>query len=169
MVPVLSLLAGIALIVLLTTKLRVHPFFALLLACFVVGLGLQLPLPEIISLGKEGFGRLLQSLGFILVLGTTLGVVLEHTGATRSMALFLLRRMGAGRAPLAMGITGYVVGLPIFCDSGYIVLSGLNNSVAVKAGVPRAVMATAMATGLYSVHCLIPPHPGAHNGVCLHG
>lgn len=161
MPAILSLLLGIALIIVLTTRLRVHPFFALLLACFVVGAGLGMPLAQIIASSKEGFGRLLQSLGFILALGTTLGLVLEQNGATRAMALFLVRRLGNSRAPLAMSLTGYLVGLPIFCDSGYIVLSGLNNSLAKSSATPRLVMATALATGLYSVHCLIPPHPGA--------
>lgn len=161
MLAILSLLLGIALIIVLTTRFRVHPFFALLLACFVVGAGLGMPLSQIIGSSKEGFGRLLQSLGFVLALGTTLGLVLEHSGATRAMALFLVHRLGAARAPLAMSLTGYLVGLPIFCDSGYIVLSGLNNSLARSSAIPRVVMATALATGLYSVHCLIPPHPGA--------
>lgn len=161
MPAILSLLLGIALIIVLTTRFRVHPFFALLLACFVVGAGLGMPLSQIIGSSKEGFGRLLQSLGFVLALGTTLGLVLEHTGATRAMALFLVHRLGTVRAPLAMSLTGYLVGLPIFCDSGYIVLSGLNNSLARSSAIPRVVMATALATGLYSVHCLIPPHPGA--------
>lgn len=161
MPAILSLLLSIALIIVLTTRFRVHPFFALLLACFVVGAGLGMPLPQIISRSKEGFGHLLQSLGFVLALGTTLGLVLEHSGATRAMALFGVRRLGAARAPLAMSLTGYLVGLPIFCDSGYIVLSGLNNSLARSSAIPRVVMATALATGLYSVHCLIPPHPGA--------
>lgn len=161
MPAILSLLIGIVLIIVLTTRLRVHPFFALLLACFVVGAALGLPLSAIISRSKEGFGHLMQSLGFVLVLGTTLGVLLEHTGATHAMALLLVRRMGKGRTPLAMSITGYLVGLPIFCDSGYIVLSGLGNSLARRAALAPALVATALATGLYSVHCLIPPHPGA--------
>jgi GntP family gluconate:H+ symporter len=60
-----------------------------------------------------------------------------------------------------MSITGFVVGLPIFCDSGYIVLSGLNKSIARRTGISVIIMSISLATGLYSVHCLIPPHPGA--------
>jgi len=73
----------------------------------------------------------------------------------------LIRKVGNSNAPLAMSLTGFVVGLPIFCDSGFIVLSGLNHAFARRAGIPMAVMAICMATGLYPVHCLIPPHPGA--------
>ena len=157
----LSLTAGIGLIVLLTVRFRVHAFFALFLACFVVGLGVQLPVAGIITAMKEGFGHILKNLGFVIMLGTMLGVLLEHTGATRVMAAAILKFVGEKNAAVAMGITGFIVGLPIFCDSGYIVLSGLNKSVARRSGVSILVMSVSLAAGLYAVHCLVPPHPGA--------
>lgn len=155
------LVAGIVTIVVLTTKLRVHPFFALLIASFVVGLGVQLSMPEIVSLVKDGFGNIMKSLGLIIVLGTTLGVLLEKSGATRVMAGWILQKIGHARPALAMSLTGFIVGMPLFCDSGFIVLSGLNASLAKRTGTRVIIMAVSMATGLYSVHCLIPPHPGA--------
>ena len=155
------LVAGISGIVLLTAKYRVHAFFALLIACFIVGLGVQLPVADIIAATKDGFGNVMKSLGLIIVLGTSLGILLEHTGSTKVMAGFILKQIGERRAPLAMSITGFIVGLPIFCDSGYIVLNGLNQSLARRAKTSVVVMAVSLATGLYSVHCLIPPHPGA--------
>jgi GntP family gluconate:H+ symporter len=155
------LVTGIGIIVLLTAFFRIHAFFALLIACFVVGLGVQMPVATIINVTKQGFGNIMQSLGFIIVLGTTLGVVLEHTGSTKVMAAWILKRIGEKRAPLAMSITGFIVGLPIFCDSGYIVLSGLNKSLCTRTGISVTIMSVSLATGLYSVHCLIPPHPGA--------
>lgn len=155
------LLVGIAVIVLLTAKLRVHAFFALLLASFIVGLGVQLPLQDVVTTVKDGFGNIMKSLGVIIVLGTTLGVLLEHTGSTGVMASYILKKVGEKRSALAMCITGFIVGMPIFCDSGYIVLSGLNQSLAKRTRVPVPLMATSLATGLYSVHCMMPPHPGA--------
>jgi gluconate:H+ symporter, GntP family len=152
---------GIGIIILLTAVFRIHAFFALLIACFVVGLGVQMPVATIINVTKQGFGHIMQSLGFIIVLGTTLGVILEHTGSTRVMASWILKRIGEKKAPLAMSITGFIVGLPIFCDSGYIVLNGLNKSLSKRTGISIVIMSTSLATGLYSVHCLIPPHPGA--------
>ncbi|HEY0610555.1 MAG TPA: GntP family permease [Chitinophaga sp.] len=157
----IALLAGIAAIILLTAKYRVHAFFALFLACFVTGLGAQLSIADIITAIKEGFGNIMRSLGFIIVLGTTLGVLLEHTGSTRVMASSILKVVGERYAAIAMSITGFIVGLPIFCDSGYIVLSGLNQSLARRTGISVVIMSVSLATGLYSVHCLIPPHPGA--------
>jgi len=158
---IIFLIIGIAAIIVLTTRLKVHAFFALLVACFIVGLGVQLSVPTIVTTIKDGFGAIMKSLGLIIILGTTLGVLLEHTGSTKAMASYILKRVGEHNAPLAMSLTGFIVGLPIFCDSGYIVLSGLNKSISKRTGIPMTVMAVAMATGLYSVHCLIPPHPGA--------
>jgi GntP family gluconate:H+ symporter len=157
----ICLVAGIAAIVLLTARFRVHAFFALVIACFMVGLGIGLPLNEVLGTVKDGFGSILKSLGLLIVLGTTLGVILERTGCTRVMAKTILKMVGEKYASLAMSLTGFIVGLPIFCDSGYIVLSGLNRSMAKSTGISLAVMSTSLATGLYAVHCMIPPHPGA--------
>lgn len=155
------LLFGIAIIVYLTTRLKVHPFFALLTVSLVMGLGAGLPPADVLTVMKDGFGQIMKSLGFIIVLGTTLGVLLEQTGRTTVMANFILAKVGSRHATFAMSLTGFVVGMPIFCDSGFIVLSGLNQSLARRAGLTITSVAVCLATGLYSVHCLIPPHPGA--------
>ncbi len=158
---IIFLIIGIAFIVLLTARFKVHAFFALLLACFVVGLGIQMPIADIITTAKDGFGNIMKSLGFIIVLGTTLGLVLQHTGSTSVIASFISKKTGHKYAPLAMSITGFVAGLPVFCDSGYMVLNGLNLSMAKRTATPVTIMSVSLATGLYAVHCLIPPHPGA--------
>ena len=158
---IIFLCIGIGVIILLTAKFHVHAFFALMIACFVTGLGVQMHAAEILNAMKDGFGNIMRSLGFIIVLGTTLGVLLEHTGSTKVMAAFILKKTGERNAALALSITGFIVGLPIFCDSGFIVLSGLNKSLAKRTGIPLAVTSVSLATGLYAVHCLIPPHPGA--------
>ena len=157
----LCLIAGIAVIVLLTTQYKVHAFFALILSAILVGLGVGMPLSGVVATMKDGFGKIMSSLGFIIVLGTTLGVLLEYTGATAVMAGFILRRTGEKHAAWAMSITGFIVGLPIFCDSGFIVLSGLNKNLARRSGVPVTIMSVSLATGLLAIHCLAPPHPGA--------
>jgi len=155
------LVLGIGVIVLLTARYKVHAFFALLIACFVVGLGIQMPVAGIITTAKDGFGNIMKSLGFIIVLGTTLGLVLQSTGSTHVIAAYISKKTGRKYAALAMSITGFIAGLPVFCDSGYMVLSGLNLSMAKRTGTPVIIMSVSLATGLYAVHCLIPPHPGA--------
>ncbi|HEY2722290.1 MAG TPA: GntP family permease, partial [Chitinophagaceae bacterium] len=110
---------------------------------------------------KEGFGRIMQSLALIIVLGTTLGILLEHSGCTKALANFIIQKTGERKGAFAMSLTGFIVGLPVFCDSAYIVLNGLNQSLAKRTRISIAIMATSLATGAYAVHCLIPPHPGA--------
>jgi len=156
----LCLVIAVAAIIIFTAKYHVHAFFALIIACFIAGLGVQMPFTNLIVAMKDGFGNIMRSLGLIIVLGTTLGVLLEYTGSTSVMANYILKKVGVKKAALAMSITGFIVGLPIFCDSGYIVLSGLNKSLAKRTGISLVVMSVSLASGLYAVHCLVPPHPG---------
>lgn len=157
---ILGLLAGIVLIVLLTARFRVHAFFALLLASLLTGGILGLSVTDILTTIKTGMGAIIGSLGLLIILGTTLGLILEQSGSTTVLANYVLRRTGMGRSAMAMNMIGYLVGMPIFCDSGFIVLSGLNKALAKRSGTPMIIMASSLATGLYAVHCLMPPHPG---------
>jgi len=152
---------GIVVIIVLTARYRLHAFFALMIACLVTGFGLQMHLPVLLEVTRQGFGNVMKSLGFIIVLGTTLGALLEHSGSTRVMAGYILKKVGERNASLAISLTGFLVGLPVFCDSGFIVLSGLNNSLARRTGISVVIMSVSLASGLYAVHCLVPPHPGA--------
>lgn len=158
---ILSLIAGIAAIIILTVKFRLHPFFALLIACFVTGLGVQMPIDQILQHIKTGFGDVIGKLSVIIVLGTTIGVLLEKNGSTQVMANSILKFVGQKRSSLALSVTGFIVGLPIFCDSGYIVLNGINRSLTRRTGIAIATMSVSLGSGLYAVHCLLPPHPGA--------
>jgi len=158
---VFFLLAGIASIILLSVRFRVHPFFALVIACFVTGLGVQIPFLEILTLIKNGFSDIMAKLALIIVLGTTIGVLLEKNGSTHVMANSILKLVGQKNSSLALSFTGFIVGLPIFCDSGYIVLNGINRSLIKRTGIAVATMSISLASGLYAVHCLLPPHPGA--------
>jgi gluconate:H+ symporter, GntP family len=155
------LLLAIILIVFLTSRLRIHPFFALIAVSALTGVLSGLPAEALINVMKDGFANIMKSLAFMIVFGITLGILLERSGSTAVLATFILKKVGIKNSALAMSITGFISGLPIFCDSGFIVLSGLNLSVAAKAGISVIIPAVALATGLYSVHCLIPPHPGA--------
>ena len=154
------LVLSVLFIVLATSALRLHPFLALILAALGVGLGTGLPADRIVSALKDGFGSTLGSIGIVILAGTIIGVILEKTGASLSMANYILRLVGKDRSPLAVAVTGYLVGIPIFCDSGFVVLSPLNNSLARLSRTSMAVMAFALAAPLYIIHCLIPPHPG---------
>ncbi len=157
----IAMLAGITAIIVLTTRFRLPAFFAMLIACLVTGFGVQLSVPELITTSKTGFGNTMQSLGFLIVLGTLLGLIMEQTGSTKVMAAYILNKAGEKNASFALSLTGFIVGLPVFCDSGYIVLNGINKSMTRRTSIPAVVMSVSLASGLYAVHCLLPPHPGA--------
>jgi len=160
--PVLLVILFISVlfIVLLTSKFRVHPFLVLLLAAIGVGISTGLPMQEMVDALKSGFGNTLGGIGIVIIAGTIIGVILEKTGASLSMANLILRLVGKQRSPLAISIAGYIVGIPIFCDSGFVVMSPLNNALARLSKISMTVMAFALAGPLYVIHCLIPPHPG---------
>jgi len=147
-------------IIFLTAWLKLKAFMAL----FIVSLFLAfatLPANSIVTTIKEGFGNTMGSIGFLIIIGVIIGIILDRTGATLSIAGYILSKTGDKKSARALGITGFITGLPIFCDSGYIILSGLAKSFSARSNIAIAFMATILATSLYSVHCLIPPHPGA--------
>jgi len=158
-VSILVAISIIAIIV-LTSTLKLKAFIALFLVSLFLAFT-TLPPGTIIATIKEGFGNTMASIGFLIIFGAMIGITLDKTGATLSIANYILSKTGEKRSAQALGITGFITGLPIFCDSGYIILSGLAKSFSSKSKIAMPFMATVLATSLYSVHCLIPPHPGA--------
>lgn len=151
---------GVVLIVLLTAVFKVHPFLSLLLGAFFVGIASGMPLLTVVESVNDGFGGLMKSIGIVIVAGTIIGVILEKSGAAYRMAEVVLRVIGEKRPQLAMSIIGYIVSIPVFCDSGFIILSSLKKALAKRAKVAIASMSVALATGLYATHTLVPPTPG---------
>ena len=154
------LLLGVAFIVLATAKVKLHPFLAVLIAAFGVGIATGMPLNKVVQVINEGFGSLMSYIGIVIVAGTVIGKILEKSGAALRMAEAVLRIVGEKRPQLAMSLIGAIVSIPVFCDSGFIILSSLQKSLAHRAQVPLASMSVALATGLYATHTLVPPTPG---------
>lgn len=154
------LIIGIAFIVWLTAYKKINAFITLLVVALGIGILSGLSLDSLVATLKAGFGHTMEKIGLLILLGTILGVILEKTGATTSMAGYILKKVNEKNAPAAISITGFIIGLPIFCDSGFIVLNGLNHSLVQKTRYQMPVMAAALGTSLYAVHCLVPPHPG---------
>ena len=154
------LLIAIVMIVVLISKLKVHAFLALLAASFFVGLAAGMNPVEVSKVIMKGFGGTAERIGIVIIAGTIIGVFLERTGAALTMAETVLKWVGPKRPAMAMSIIGYITSIPVFCDSGFVILSALNKSLSKKSGVSMAVMATALSTGLYATHTLVPPTPG---------
>ncbi|QFF98130.1 GntP family permease [Psychrobacillus glaciei] len=151
---------GVVLVVVATAVFKLHPFLALLISAFFVGIASGMPLLTVVENVNTGFGGLMTNIGLVIVAGTIIGVILEKSGAAYRMAEVVLRVLGEKRPQLAMSIIGYIVSIPVFCDSGFIILSSLKKSLAKRAKVKVASMTIALSTGLFATHTLVPPTPG---------
>ncbi|MGE7185506.1 GntP family permease [Peribacillus sp. NPDC006672] len=154
------LAVGVFLIVFSTTKFKLHPFLSLLLGTLFVGFASGMPLNQIVENINGGFGGLMTSIGLVIVFGTIIGTILEKAGAALRMAEVVLRIVGPKKPQLAMSMIGFIVSIPVFCDSGFVILSSLRKALARRAKVAVASMSVALATGLYATHTLVPPTPG---------
>jgi GntP family gluconate:H+ symporter len=151
---------SIGIMIVLNRFLNLHPFFGLIVSSLVLGLIIGKPVNEILSAMQLGFGTLLQQIGFIVAIGSCLGMVMEKTGAMEIISRALIYGFGTKRSILAMSFIGWMVGIPVFCDSGFIILSRLIPSIAAQSSVPGASLALSLSSGLYSTHVLVPPTPG---------
>ena len=142
------------------SKFKQHPFVVMVLISIFVGLVCGMPADKVIATVKGGFGGILSSIGIVIVAGTIIGTILEKTGAALVMANTILNVVGKARSVLTMSLTGYVTGIPVFCDSGFVILSPISRALAAQSNKSLAVMATALSAGLYATHCLVPPTPG---------
>lgn len=154
------LIVAIAFIIYMTAKVNLHAFLVLLLASFGVGIFARMPLIEVVNTVTSGFGGVLSYIGIVIICGTIIGTILEKSNATLTMANTVLGWVGEAKSALAMSITGAIISIPVFCDSGFVILSSLNKSLAKKAKISMATMAVALSTGLYATHTLVPPTPG---------
>ena len=160
MLLIVLLLLSIVFIVLATAWLKLHPFLALLLAAFGFGIAAGMPLAEVVKSVNDGFGGTIGSIGIVIIAGTIIGVFLEKTGGAFRLANAILGVTGRRNAPLGMTVMGYLISIPVFCDSGFVILSSLNKAIAKRAGISLAATSVALALGLYATHTMVPPTPG---------
>ena len=156
----LALIVSISGMILVSRYLNLHAFFALLLAAISFGLITGKSFLDILTAMQSGFGLLLAQIGFLVAIGSCLGNVMEKTGAMEVISNKLVHLFGAKRSILAMTVIGVIVGIPVFCDSGFIILSRLIPSIASQASVHSSQLSLALSTGLYTTHTLVPPTPG---------
>ena len=159
-VSLVLLLFAVIFIVVATGRWKVNAFFVLITVAFLYGLAIGMPPLDVVKAVREGFGGTLTYIGIVIVAGTIMGYILEKTGAALVMTRSILHLVGRDQAPLAMNIAGYAVSIPVFCDSGYVILTPLNKALAAESRTSMAVMAVSLATGLYATHTMVPPTPG---------
>ena len=160
MLLIVVLILCIVFIVISSTKLKLHAFLALLFAALAFGIFTGMPLNEIVESINTGFGNTIGYIGIVIVAGTIIGVFLEYSGGAYTLADRILKVIGEKNVPLAMSIIGWFVSIPVFADSGFVILSPLNKALAKRAKISLAGPAIALSLGLISTHCLVPPTPG---------
>ena len=157
---VATIVLSIALLIFLTVKVKLHPFFALTISAFFFGIVAGHSVPEIIEAYSSGLGGTIAGIGVVIAIGTVMGALLEHSGAAETMAETILRITGNKNADIGLAVTGYFVSIPVFCDSAFVLLSPLARRMSKDSGQSMTTMAVALAMGLHATHMLVPPTPG---------
>ncbi|WP_306368349.1 GntP family permease [Nocardiopsis sp. CC223A] len=160
MTSLLILLVLVAAIVLVTARWKVSPFLALTGAALIGAFAYRIPLGEVVTTVTTAFGNTLGNIGLVILFGTMIGVILERSGAAIAMAEALIKVLGTRFPNLTMSLIGYIVSIPVFCDSGYVILNSLRKAVTLRTGVSTLATSIALMTGLYATHTLVPPTPG---------
>ncbi|HHU28858.1 TPA: GntP family permease [bacterium] len=156
----IGLLVGIVLLIAMVTLTKIHPFLALILSSIVVALIAGSPINEIPGQITSGFGSTLGSIGIIIGLGVIMGQIFEESGAAEKMAQVFIKLFGKGREHIALAVTGFVVSIPIFCDSAFVILFPIAKAISQKTRKNLILIAGALAAGLVITHTLVPPTPG---------
>ena len=151
---------AIILMILMISKLKVHPFLALMSISLVLAIVAGIDLSKIPAMIGVGFSGTFKSIGIVIIFGTIIGTVLEKTGAALKLADMVVKLVGQRRPELAMLIMGWVVGIPVFCDSGFVVLNSIREALYKKISASPVAMSVALSGGLYASHVFIPPTPG---------
>ena len=157
---ILVVILAIVFIIISSTWLKLHPLVGLLMAALGVGIFTGLPVDKLAETIGKGFGELMSKIGLMVILGCVIGAILDKSGAAIKVADIILNLFGKKYPAFAMSVIGAVVGIPVFCDSGFIILSKLNKIVAKKTNRPLGTIAIALSGGLFATHTLVPPTPG---------
>ena len=157
---ILALVLGMSLVMFLIMKTKIQAFPALLIAALFVGFISGMPTGEIISELTKGFGGTLSSIGIVIGLGVMMGKVLEVSGAAKKMSLSILNIVGEEKTELVLLISGWVVSIPVFCDSGFVILSELAKEFSRNTKKSMIALGCSLGIGLYLTHHLVPPTPG---------
>lgn len=157
---IITFVIAIALMIYAISKLKIHPFLSIMAVSLLFGLVASIPLADLPNVIGTGFSNTFKSIGIVIIFGALIGTLLEKTGAALKMADSVVRLVGKKNPELAMLLMGWIVSIPVFCDSGFVILNPIRKAM-VKRTMRSSVASTvALSMGLYISHCFIPPTPG---------
>lgn len=152
--------AAIILMVVAIARWKVHPFLAILGTAILLAALLGVPFADIPDVIGKGFGGVSSGIALVIIFGTLIGSVLERTGGAVALARAVERVVGKRHPRLAMMLIGWIVSIPVFCDSGFVLVSPIGKSLARRSGISPVPLMLALAAGLFASHVFIPPTPG---------
>lgn len=169
---ILAFIVAIVAMIFLISKLKVHPFLAIMGISLVLAIVAGIPLNDVKDeTGKvvtsgipnvigAGFSGTFSSIGIVIILGAFIGAVLEKTGAALKLADMVIKLVGEKHPELALELMGWVVSIPVFCDSGFVILNPIRKALVKRTGKSSVAATVCLSCGLYIAHVFIPPTPG---------
>ncbi len=157
---IIAFVIAVVLMILCISKLKIHPFLSIMGVSLLLALVSDIELTSIPSVVGAGFSGTFTSIGIVIIFGALVGSLLEATGAALKMSDCVVKLVGKKNPELAMLIMGWVVSIPVFCDSGFVVLNPIRKSLVKRTGKSSVACTVALSMGLYISHCFIPPTPG---------
>lgn len=155
-----GLVCAVAVLIVCTVKIKLHPFFALIATTVTFAVISGMDLNVMLEAFASGMGGTVADIGLVIALGTVTGALLEKSGGAEKMAKSILKVTGEKHAALGLAITGYFVSIPVFCDSAYVLLSPIAKRLSKDTRISMTTMAVATCMGLHATHMFVPPTPG---------
>lgn len=168
---VIVFILAIIVMIVMISKFKIHPFLSIMLVSMILGLIGGIPLIDvadadgnkisgIASVIGSGFSSTFTSIGIVIIFGAMIGSFLEATGAALKLADMVVKLVGEKHPELAIELMGWIVSIPVFCDSGFVVLNPIRKAMVKRTGASSVAMTVCLSAGLYASHVFIPPTPG---------
>lgn len=168
---VIVFILAIVVMIVMISKFKIHPFLSIMLVSMILGLIGGIPLIDgvdadgnkisgIAAVIGSGFSSTFTSIGIVIIFGAMIGSFLEATGAALKLADIVVKLVGEKHPELAIELMGWIVSIPVFCDSGFVVLNPIRKAMVKRTGASSVAMTVCLSAGLYASHVFIPPTPG---------
>ena len=160
-IPLLiAFVIAIIIMIVAIAKWKIHPFLSIMGVSLILAIVAGIKLADIPGVIGAGFSGTFSSIGIVIILGALVGIILEKTGAALKMADVVVKLVGKKHPEAAMILMGWIVSIPVFCDSGFVILNPIRKALVKRTGKSSVACTVALAMGLYITHCFIPPTPG---------
>lgn len=157
---IIAFVLAIVVMIVAISKYKIHPFLSIMSVSLILALLAGIPLGDIAGVIGAGFSGTFSSIGIVIILGALIGTVLEKTGAALKLADMVVKLVGQKNPELAIELMGWVVSIPVFCDSGFVILDPIRRAMVRRTRTSSVAMTVALSAGLYISHVFIPPTPG---------